>query len=150
MKKLLSSTFILSCLFITFYGCQSKTATAAVAGGAVGTGAGAVIGKGQGALIGAAVGTATGTLVGYSLDSAERDRVEQSNPKTLKHIDSGDRLSVQDVITLHQAGLSDQKIKDLIKQTQSTYTLNTRDVHKLENAGVSSEVINYMMKKNHQ
>lgn len=150
MKKLLSSIFTLSCLFITFYGCQSKTATGAVAGGAIGTGAGAIIGGGQGALIGAAVGTTTGALVGYSLDSAERDRVEQSNPKTLKHLDNGDRLSVQDIITLHQAGLSDKKIKDLIKQTQSTYTLNTRDIHKLENAGVSSDVINYMMKKNHQ
>lgn len=150
MKKLFSLFFILGCLCSCFYSCQSKTATGAVAGGAIGAGTGAILGGGQGAIIGAAVGTTTGALVGYSLDSAERSRIELSNPKTLKHIDNGDRLSVQDIITLHQAGVSDNKIKDLIKKTDSTYTLNTRDVHKLENAGVSSDVINYMMKKNHQ
>lgn len=148
MKKLLSQLFIVSGLLVSFYACQSKTAKGAVAGGAVG--AGAFIAGGQGAIIGAAVGTTTGALIGYSLDSAERARVEESSPKTLTHIDKGDRLSVHDVITLHQCGLSDAKIKDLIKQTNSTYTLNTRDIHKLENAGVSNDVMCYMMKKNHQ
>lgn len=145
MKKF--SLYLSFCIsLVLFNGCQSKAASGAVVGGGIGAGTGAIVAGGHGAIIGGAVGIVTGASIGYALDQSEKSKIESSDPKTLRHIDQGERLSVHDIIVLHQAGVSDDKIKDLIKKTNSTYTLNTRDVHKLESAGVSSDVINYMMK----
>jgi len=125
--------------------CESKAGTGALVGGGLGVGAGALIGGGQGALIGGAVGVVSGAIVGHILDEEDRANVNSTSPNTSKKLDRGERLSVNDIIALHEAGISDQKIIALIDKTDSHYTLSTSDIHRLENAGVSDKVINYMM-----
>lgn len=132
---------------IALISCESKAGTGALVGGGIGVGAGALIGGGQGALIGGAIGVTTGAIVGHMLDESERQRVEDNNPRTLKHIDNGEQLTVNDIITLHKSGISDKKIKDLIDKTESKYSLSTETVHRLERAGISDDVIKYMMQR---
>ncbi len=125
--------------------CESKAGTGALVGGVVGVGAGAAIGGPAGAAIGGAVGATSGAIIGAMLDQSERNSVEQQSPRTLRHIDRGEQLTVNDVISLHKSGISDSKIMDLIDKTNSSYSLSTASIHRLERAGVSERVINYMM-----
>lgn len=127
--------------------CESKAGTGALVGGAVGVGAGAALGGGTGALIGGAVGATSGAIIGAMLDESERNAVEEQSPRTLRHIDRGEQLTVNDVISLHKAGIDDRKIMDLIDKTDSTYSLSTSSIHRLERAGVSDRVVNYMMSR---
>lgn len=133
----------LSAILLT--GCETKTGTGALAGGALGAGAGALIGGGQGALIGGAVGAIGGGLVGAALDSQDRKQLNRQNPNTLNRVDRGEQLSVNDIISLHKSGISDRKIMDLIDNTNSHYRLNSYQINRLENAGVSQRVINHMI-----
>ena len=126
-------------------GCETKAQTGALTGAALGVGTGALIGGGQGALIGGAVGAVGGGLIGAALDDNDRQNVEQENPRTLKRVDNGEQLSINDIISLHNAGVSDSKIIELIQKTNSRYTLNTYKIQRLREAGVSDTVINYMM-----
>ena len=128
-------------------GCETKTGTGALAGGALGAGAGALIGGGQGALIGGAIGAIGGGLVGAGLDAQDRKQIDRQNPKTLNRVDKGDQLSVNDIVSLHKADISDNKIMDLIDNTNSYYRLNTYEINRLENAGVSQRVINHMINR---
>lgn len=132
---------------LAFASCESKAGTGALAGGAVGVGAGAAIGGPTGAVIGGAVGATSGAVIGAMLDDSERRSVEEQNPRTLRHIDRGEQLTVNDVIALHKAGIDDRKIMDLIDKTNSTYSLSASSIHRLERAGVSDRIINYMMSK---
>lgn len=141
------SVVFLTTLAVLLSSCESKTGTGALVGTGVGAGAGALIGGGQGALIGGAIGLVSGALVGHLLEEDERARVQENNPTTLKHVDHGEQLTVNDIITLHKSGISDKKIKELIDKTNSTYNLSTETIHRLERAGVSSDVINYMIEK---
>ena len=141
MKKLPSFFLAISCLCLSLYGCQSKKDKQTAM-----TKSQLNLKQSQNARLAAAPEKIDAT---YSLSVLERSSVKESSPKTISHLDQGDRLSVQDVIALKKAGLSNDKIKTLIQQTNSTYTLNSRDIHKLENAGVDQEVINLMMKENH-
>ena len=142
-----STRYIISftVLSLLLSGCATKTQTGALAGGALGAGAGALIGGGQGALIGGAVGVIGGALVGSALDDQDRQNVQRQNPRTLNKIDDGEQLSVYDVISLHKAGISDEKIIDLIQKTNSHFVMNTYKIEKLKKAGVSDTVINYMI-----
>ncbi|MBP9842275.1 MAG: hypothetical protein KBC64_07645 [Simkaniaceae bacterium] len=126
-------------------GCETKTQTGALVGGGSGAIIGGAVGGGQGALIGGAVGVIGGAVVGSALDDADRQRVEQQNPRTLNRVDNGEELSIHDIIALHASGVSDEKIIELIQKTGSHYTLNTYKIQRLKEAGVSDRVINYMM-----
>lgn len=128
-----------------FYSCESKTGTGVLAGGALGAGIGGIAGGGQGALIGGAAGVIAGGLIGASLDEQDRKNLDNQNSQTLKRVDKGEQLSVNDIINMHKAEISDQKIMDLIDKTGSHYTLNNYQVDRLREAGVSEKVINYMM-----
>lgn len=125
--------------------CESKAGTGALVGGAIGVGTGAALGGGTGALIGGAAGAVGGAVIGAALDESERRSVENESPRTLRHIDRGEQLTVNDVIALHKSGIDDRKIMDLIDKTNSSYSLSTSSIHRLERAGVSDRVINYMM-----
>lgn len=144
MKKRYHLVWALAIASITLTSCESRAGTGALVGGGLGAGAGALIGGGQGALIGGAVGVTVGAITGHMLDERERRRVEENNPRTLKHIDNGEQLTINDVITLHKSGVSDKKIMDLIDKTDSRYHLSVEAVHRLERAGISDTVINYM------
>lgn len=130
---------------LAFTSCESKAGTGALVGGAVGVGAGAALGGGTGALIGGAVGAVSGAAIGAALDASDRRAVENESPRTMRHIDRGEQLTVNDIIALHKAGIDDRKIMDLIDKTNSSYSLSTSSIHRLERAGVSDQVVNYMM-----
>ena len=142
MKKIVIIT-LLSGLVIC--GCETKTGTGALAGGAVGLGAGALIGGGRGALIGGAIGALSGGLIGAALDEQDRKIMEKSSPRTVDRMDRGDPLTITDVIKLSQGGVSDDTILQYIKQTGTTYTLTQPQINRLQEGGVSQRVINYML-----
>ena len=142
MKKLLTC-LILGSLFLV--GCQTKTGTGALTGGALGAGAGALIGHGQGALIGGAVGAVAGGLVGAALDEQDRKIMQQNSPRTVERMDRGEPITVSDVIRLSEGGVSDETIIKYIRSTKTKYTLSQTQVERMQQAGVSQRVINYMM-----
>ena len=147
MKKKYNFIIAATLCAIALTSCESKAGTGALVGGGIGVGAGALIGGGSGAVIGGAVGATSGAVVGHMIDENDRKKVEESNPRTLKHIDNGEQLTVNDVITLHKSGISDRKIKDLIDKTDSKYSISTETMHRLERAGISDDVIKYMMNR---
>ncbi|MCP5492247.1 MAG: hypothetical protein H7A40_04315 [Chlamydiales bacterium] len=145
-KSILSTIFVIATIMLSLTGCESKAATGVLAGGATGAGIGAIAGGGYGAAIGAGVGAVTGGLIGAYLDTQDQKNLHNISPNTYDRIDNGEQLSIQDVINLHKANISDDKIIDLIKKTNSHYNLTTRDIDSLQRAGVSNSVINYMMR----
>ena len=135
----------LAAILIIGSGCQTKAQTGALTGAALGIGTGALIGGGEGALIGGAVGAIGGGLIGASLDEQDRQNLRRENSRTYRRVENGEQLSVNDIISLHKAGISDSKIIDLIDKTGSQYELNTYSIDRLKKAGVSDTVINYML-----
>ena len=142
MKKIIG-ILLLSGLFIV--GCQTKTGTGALAGGAVGAGTGALIGGGEGALIGGAVGAIGGGLIGAALDEQDRKIMEESSPRTVDRMDRNEPLTVNDVIKLSEGGVSDDTIIRYMKQTGTTYDLSQAQINRMREKGVSRRVINYMI-----
>lgn len=142
-----SSILMLGLAATLFWGCESKTGTGALAGGALGVGVGALAGGGTGALIGGAAGVLAGGLIGAALDNQDQRNLQKQSPQTYKRVDNGERLSVNDVINLSKAKIDDDKIIDLIQKTDSHYTLNNYQIDRLRDSGVSEKVVNYMMYK---
>ncbi len=139
-----SPLFLLSLVFL-FLSCQSKTATGVLAGGALGAGIGGIAGGGKGALIGGASGVIAGGLIGAALDEQDRRIMERSSPKTVSRMDRGEPITVDDVIKLHQGGVSDKTIIRYIRHTRTSYTLSQAQIQKLQDAGVSQSVVQYMI-----
>ena len=54
-------------------------------------------------------------------------------------------VTIEDIKTMNNAGITDDKIISLIKSTGSVYHLSSADVEDLQRAGVSKRVINYML-----
>ena len=143
-----SSKFLILSITVStflFAGCETKTGTGVLAGGAIGAGTGALIGGGKGALIGGAVGVITGGLVGAALDEQERKIMEQKSPATVQHMDKGEPLTIDDVINLHEGGISDETIIRYIRETKTTYNLSQEQIRKMQSSGISRRVINYMI-----
>jgi len=143
LKK--SSILVLALGATLIVGCESKTGTGVLVGGASGAAIGGIIGGGQGALIGGAAGVIAGGLIGAYLDNQESKNLKSESPQTYRRVDNGEKLSVNDVINLSKANVADDKIINLIQKTNSHYTLNSYQIDKLRDAGVSERVINYMM-----
>lgn len=140
-----SSILVLALGATLIAGCESNTGTGVLVGGASGAAIGGIVGGGQGALIGGAAGVIAGGLIGAYLDSQESKNLKDQSPQTYRRVDNGKKLSVNDVINLSKADVSDNKIIGLIQKTNSHYTLNSYQIDKLRDAGVSERVINYMM-----
>ena len=137
--------FCYGALVILLSNCTSNTGTGVIAGGIVGAGAGGLIAGGKGALIGGAVGAFGGGVVGAYLDAQDRKTVERSSPRTLDRMDRGEPLTINDVIKLSQAGVSDNTIIQYIQETGSSYNLSQSQVRRLQDADVSQKVIRYMI-----
>jgi outer membrane lipoprotein SlyB len=131
---------------LLLFGCETKTQTGALTGAGIGVGAGALIGGWQGALIGGAVGAVGGALIGAALDDADRKSLEAQNPRTLRKIDHGQKLDVQDIKDMSKAGIRDDVIISQIQATGSRFHLTTADIVDLKNSGVSQRVINAMIR----
>ena len=141
MKKYM----MVALLALIMMGCETKTGTGALAGGALGAGVGGIAGGGQGALIGTAAGALAGGLIGAALDEQDRKIMEKSSPQTVDRMDRGEPLTYNDIIKLSQGGVSDETIIRYIKETRTTYKLSQYHIRKLQQGGVSQRVINYMI-----
>jgi outer membrane lipoprotein SlyB len=138
------SILLLTLTATLFCSCESKTATGALTGGALGAGIGGIVGGGEGALIGGAAGVIVGGLIGAALDEKEQRTLKEESPQTYRRVDDGQQLSVNDVINLSNAGISDKKIIELLQKTDSHFHLNSYQIDRLHDAGVSEKVIDYM------
>ena len=130
---------------VVLAGCESKAGTGALVGGGGGALIGGLAGGGTGALIGGAVGAVGGAIIGWTLDEHDRAVMEQKSPNTLRRIDNGEQLSVQDVKNMSRNGLKDDTIINQIKATNSTYRLTADQIIDLKKSGVSQRVIDYMI-----
>ncbi len=88
LRKSITMLMILSIglSFVFLSGCETKSQTGALVGGATGAGIGALVGKGEGALIGGAIGAGGGYLVGREMDKKDQNREamsSQQNPDTV-------------------------------------------------------------------
>ena len=136
----------LACGTLVLTSCETKTGTGALVGGGLGAGTGALIGGNvEGALIGGAVGAVAGGLVGAALDEQDRKIMEKNSPRTMKRIDRGEQLSINDIKSMSKNGLSDNVIIGQIQATGSVFYLKTDEIIDLKNSGVSQRVIDYMI-----
>lgn len=154
MKKYLSC-FLLTAAIIasgcqTYEGETDRTATGALAGGALGAGTGAIIGSqsghaGEGALIGGALGALTGGIIGRSMDQQQRETLSRQSPQTLQRVEQGQPLSLADIKALSRAGVSNEVIISQIRQSRTAYRLSTVEIIDLKDSGVSEKVIDFMI-----
>ena len=136
----------LACIAALLAGCESKAGTGALAGAGLGATTGALLkGTPEAALIGGAIGAAAGGLVGAALDEQDRKTMQQRSPSTLRKIDRGQQLSLNDIKAMSQAGINDNVIISQINSTGSVFHLTTSDIIDLKNSGVSQRVIDAMI-----
>jgi len=134
----------------TSEGTPDRTATGALAGGAIGAGSGAIIGAashnaGAGALIGGAIGALTGAIVGNAMDQQQRETLARQYPQTLQRVDQGQPLGLADVKALARSGVGDDVIISQIRNSRTVYRLSTAEIIDLKDSGVSERVIDFMI-----
>jgi hypothetical protein len=137
-------------LALTAAGCRSPyhADRGALFGGLTGAGVGALVGNatghtGAGAAIGAGVGALTGSAVGGALDDIEaRNRAEIE--ARLGRPPAPGAVSMEDVIAMTQAGVSEEVIATHVRNHGITRPLQTSDLITLQNHHVSARVIRAM------
>lgn len=139
-NNVLSYTLIFAVLIALFASCESKADT--------GAGRGSGMNIASGTLISAAPGDPL--ISGASLDNSDRHLLEEQSPRTLKKIDRGEQLSIDDIKKMSKASLSDRVIIGQIQATHSAFYLSTADIVDLKSAGVSQRVIDYMIRTGNQ
>lgn len=80
------------------------------------------------------------------LDMQDQKRM-RSNPRTLQRMERGDPLTVDDIIKLHQNGVSDEAITDYMQKVKATYSLTQTQIRRLQNNDISDRVISYMTRE---
>jgi predicted small secreted protein len=85
-----------------------------------------------------------------SLDESDRSSLEKQSPRTLKKIDNGEQLSIDDIKKMGRAGISDDAIITQIAATKSVFYLSSADIVDLKKSGVSQRVINNMVQTGNQ
>jgi len=142
------------CTVLMLAGCYTpegrpdRTASGALAGGAIGAGTGAIIGgrhAGEGALIGGAIGALTGGIIGNSMDQQARERVREEAPETWQRVQQGQPLGLADIKALAKAEVSDEVILSQIRNSRVVYHLTTAEIIDLKDSGVSQKVIDFMI-----
>ena len=71
--------------------------------------------------------------------------LNQQSPMILNKIDRGDRLNIDDIIMMHEVGVSPSSMISIIDYTNTRFELTTSDVIRLQMEGVSFRVINHMI-----
>jgi len=66
-------------------------------------------------------------------------------PKTLGKINKGFSISLEELVKLHEIGLSSESLLLIIKHTKSRFNLTTSDVIRLQMEGLPFKVINYLI-----
>lgn len=151
---------------MTAVGCESlpgdKKTQGAVIGGLGGAAAGATVaGKDDrltGALIGGALGAGGGWLIGRELDKNDEgeareahQRAQQSpaKPEDVRgartaDLNSDGFVTLDEVIAMQQAGLSDHDMVQRLQATGQIFALSAEQEQQLRNAGVSQNVIAHL------
>lgn len=128
-------------------GCQSPfyTKRGATVGGLTGAGLGAIIGEAAadkplaGAAIGTAVGALTGAMTGSALDDIEnrnQARVQYQSQQAYARAST-----IDDVIAMTRAGLSDEVITQHLRTNGFVGTLRAPELIMLKQQGVSDRVV---------
>ncbi len=142
-----------------------KESQGAVIGGVTGAAAGAILGGEDnrllGALIGGAAGAGGGWLIGSQLEKADEDDREDAiqaaqraerNPATAEQarsartadINGDGYVTMDEVVALDQAGLSDDEIIQRLERTDMFFDLSQRQQQYLRDRGVSDRVVREM------
>lgn len=162
------SVALAGALLASGFGCESlpggKREQGAVIGGVGGAAAGALIAGNNnrlmGALLGGALGAGGGYLIGTQLSKSSNDRDDalkaseraQSNPVTVEQartastadVNRDGYVTLDEVVALHKAGLSDDQIISRLSATNMFFDLNSQQQDYLRNNGVSNRVITAM------
>lgn len=96
-------------------------------------------------LFGSVQRTLSKDVIGSSLDPEDRKVLARVSESTLKKIDEGKPLAVQDIIRLHECSISDETITNYIQNTRTSYNLSHEDIRRMQHAGVSQTLINYII-----
>ncbi|MCW8194605.1 hypothetical protein F6455_07380 [Proteobacteria bacterium 005FR1] len=161
---------ILAFLVVTV-GCEQLPGTRDQQATAAGTAAGAAVGavladednQLMGALLGGALGAGGGYLLGAKTDilddretaSAQAEQAieeAQQNPATVDQVLASNTADVDDdgfvtmdeLIAMEEAGLSDDEIMSRLRATDAVFDLSRQQADELVTAGVSPEVVNQL------
>lgn len=178
MKSWIRQLTTVSALFAltaSFTGCSNlpgnKQQQGAVIGGLGGAAAGAAIGGENHRLLGAVLGGALGAGGGYVV-GANSDRIlnrdtsgaqtatqtAQTTPATAQDaakattadLNSDGFVTLDEVVALHQAGLSDQQMISRLQATGQVFELTSEQQEYLTNQGVSRSVVDQMENLNRE
>lgn len=127
-------------------GQPDNTASGALAGGATGV----IIGSmarhpGPGALVGGAIGALAGGAIGHGMDQVQDAQLQARASQAMQRVEQHPPLTVVDVKSLVQAGISDDLVISQIRNSRTVYHLNTADIIDLKKARVSEKIIDCMI-----
>ncbi len=80
-----------------------------------------------------------------SLSAEDLFYLNQQSPMILQKIEKGESINLDDVINMHEAGVTAESIIAVIDFTHTKFEINTNDVIRLQMEGISFKVINYMI-----
>lgn len=169
MKARIISLLVLPAVLLALTGCENLPGTrgqqGAVIGGAGGAAAGAVIGGESHRLLGALIGGALGATGGY-LIGAETGKIKNNDqagaqtannkaqtspatPEQARNAASADVnrdgfVTMDEVVAMEQAGLTDQVMMDRLRSTGQVFELTQQQRQFLLDNGVSQDVVNQM------
>ena len=166
MRKRLH-TGVLAISLVSFAGCSNLPGNdeqqGAVIGGASGAAIGAAVTENRalGAIIGGAVGAAGGYVVGKNSDKIfgddseevkEAAREAQEEPATAAEaraattadVNSDGYVTLDELVAMEQAGLTDDEIIDRLEATDQVFDLTPEQSRYLLDKGVSQDVINHL------
>ena len=153
-------------------GCESAPGDEPEQGAAIGGVAGALAGAAVagdddrlvGAVIGGILGAGGGYLIGTQLDkknqeeareAAEKARQNPASPEQARDATTADVngdgfVTLDEVIAMEQAGLSDPQMVDRLRATNQVFELSADQRDQLRTAGVSDDVIREMPRLNRE
>lgn len=142
------SACVLCGYLATSVGCVARNHTEA--GAMVGSGVGGVMGAligGQsghaagGAVVGALAGAAVGGLAGNAEDARDERDAAIAQAQYNQHVAAQQAVTNVDLMTMAQAGLSDQVIVNAVQTRGGNFDLSPSAIIELKNRGVSDSVI---------
>jgi osmotically inducible lipoprotein OsmB len=168
-KARILQTAVVSLLAMVLVGCEylprDRGARGAVIGGAGGAAAGAVIGGSQhrllGALLGGALGAAGGYVIGANTGrvrdndqegarqaaiAAQQNPVtpEQALQATTADINNDGFVTLDEVVAMRQAGLTDEQMLQRMRATDQVFELTQEQRQYLLSQGISRNVLDEM------
>lgn len=175
LKRKAFETSLVAILLVAAVGCEQLPGTrkqqGAVIGGASGAAAGAAVGGSKhrvlGALIGGAVGATGGYLIGAKTekvknndrDSAiEANRRAETRPATAEEartattadLNTDGFVTLDEVVAMHKAGLSDQTMLARLRATDQIFELTPEQERYLLDRGISRSIVNEMRNINRE